>query len=171
MSYEKLEISGLGSDVYSWMKHPISSNETNMIRNMSRLPGVYRHISIMADGHLGKGSMVGTVMVTKDCIAPAVTGVDIGCGMNAVLTPFTADALNGDGELRELRMEIEAKIPVGFNKHEDISGTNIGASNWRGWETFNVLHEGVQDRKANAMLQLGTLGGGELIATTTRNSR
>lgn len=158
MSYEKLEIAGAKTEVYSWMNHSISSDETNMIRNMSKLPCVYKHISIMADGHLGKGAMVGSVMATKDAIVPATVGVDIGCGMNAVLTPFTADVLKGDGKLRELRTEIEAKIPVGFNKHEHGSGAN--KNNWQGWATFDDLHEGVQDRKANAMLQLGTLGGG-----------
>ncbi len=158
MAYEELEILGAGLPVYSWMKHSISSDETNMIRNMSNLPCVYKHISIMADGHLGKGAMVGSVMATKDAIVPATVGVDIGCGMNAVLTPFTADILSGDGVLRELRNNIEEKIPVGFNKHEYGSGAN--ANNWKGFESFDVLHSGVQDRKANAMLQLGTLGGG-----------
>ena len=158
MGYEKLEILGAKTPVYSWMNHSISSDETNMIRNMSQLPCVYKHISIMADGHLGKGAMVGSVMATKDAIVPATVGVDIGCGMNAVLTPFKADVLGGDGTLRELRNSIEEKIPVGFNKHEYGSGDN--ANNWRGFETFEFLHEGVQDRKANAMLQLGTLGGG-----------
>lgn len=158
MSYEKLEIAGAGAPVYSWMKHSISSDETNMIRNMSKLPCVYKHIAIMSDGHLGKGAMVGSVMATSNAIAPSTVGVDIGCGMNAVLTPFTADILKGDKTLHDLRMDIEAKIPVGFNKHVHGSGDN--ANNWRGFETFEDLHEGVQDRKANAMLQLGTLGGG-----------
>jgi tRNA-splicing ligase RtcB len=71
MAYEELEILGAGLPVYSWMKHSISSDETNMIRNMSNLPCVYKHISIMADGHLGKGAMVGSVMATKDAIVPA----------------------------------------------------------------------------------------------------
>lgn len=155
MPYEKLQIAGLHTDVYSWMNHPISTDEERMIRNMSRLPCVYKHISIMADGHLGKGSMVGTVMATTNAIAPAVTGVDIGCGMNAVLTPFVADDLKGDGELAELRSEIEKKIPVGFAKYDESV-----AGNWKGFDVFDTLHEGVQDRKANAMRQLGTLGGG-----------
>ena len=70
MGYEKLEILGAKTPIYSWMYHGISSDETNMIRNVSQLHCVYKHISIMADGHLGKGAMVGSVMATKDAIVP-----------------------------------------------------------------------------------------------------
>lgn len=158
MPYEKLEVLGAKSDILSWANHPLSSDEHTMLRNTSKLPCLYKHVALMPDAHLGKGAMVGSVVATKNAIIPACVGVDIGCGMNAVLTPFKADVLSGDGKLRELRTEIEAKIPVGFNKHEHGSGSN--KNNWQGWATFDDLHEGVQDRKANAMLQLGTLGGG-----------
>jgi tRNA-splicing ligase RtcB len=35
----------------------------------------------MPDAHLGKGSMVGSVIATKEAVIPATVGVDIGCGM------------------------------------------------------------------------------------------
>lgn len=159
MSYDKLNISGAGAEIFSWMHHSISSDETNMLRNMSRLPCLFKHVAVMADGHLGKGAMVGSVVATKDAVVPACVGVDIGCGMNAVLTPYTANQIKGDRKLRELRLEIEAKIPVGFNKYE-YGNTPNEASRWKGFDSFDSLHEGVQDRKENAMRQLGTLGGG-----------
>ena len=41
-------------------------------------------IRIMPDVHAGKGCAVGTTMTIKDCVAPGLVGVDIGCGMLAV---------------------------------------------------------------------------------------
>jgi len=159
MAYEKLEVAGAKADIYSWVNHPMSSDEMNMLRNVSRLPCLYKHVALMPDAHLGKGAMVGSVVATKDAVVPATVGVDIGCGMNAVLTPFKADIITGDKDLKALRLEIERLIPVGFNKYGP-SGAPKDAGNWNGWERFDTLHTGVQDRKKNAMLQLGTLGGG-----------
>src|SRR4029078_8658789 len=105
--------------------------------------------------HLGKGSMVGSVVATKDAVIPATVGVDIGCGMMAVKTPSKSAIL--DGKLKELRLEIEKAIPTGFSEYRESVDES---SYWEGWSDFNDLHEGVHDRKAKAMKQLGTLGGG-----------
>jgi tRNA-splicing ligase RtcB len=126
-----------------------------MLRNVSRLPCLFKHVALMPDAHLGKGSMVGSVIATKSAVIPATVGVDIGCGMMAVKTPFKSGIL--DGKLKELRLKIEEAIPVGFNAY----GESVDeSSNWDGWKDFNELHIGVHDRKAKAMRQLGTLGGG-----------
>ncbi len=155
MSYKKLNISGAGREVLSWVTHEMSSDEHNMLRNVSRLPCLYKHVALMPDAHLGIGSMVGSVIATKDAVIPATVGVDIGCGMMAVKTPFKSGVL--DGKMAEFRHEIERAIPVGFNAYRDA----VDESNeWQGWAEFGELHRGVQDRKAKAMKQLGTLGGG-----------
>jgi tRNA-splicing ligase RtcB len=99
--------------------------------------------------------MVGSVVATRDAVIPATVGVDIGCGMMAVKTPFKSVTL--EGKLKELRHQIERTIPVGFNEHRE---TDTDAGRWEGWEEFDALHKGVQDRKAKAMKQLGSLGGG-----------
>lgn len=78
MSYNKLNISGAQTDVLSWVTHSMSSDEMDMLRNVSRLPCIYKHVALMPDAHLGKGSMVGSVIATKDAIIPATVGVDIG---------------------------------------------------------------------------------------------
>ena len=155
MSYKKLNISGAGGDVLSWVTHEMSTDEHNMLRNVSRLPCLYKHVALMPDAHLGIGSMVGSVIATKDAVIPATVGVDIGCGMMAVKTPFKSGIL--EGKMAEFRHEIERAIPVGFNEHRDpVDESNA----WEGWAEFRELHRGVQDRKAKAMRQLGTLGGG-----------
>lgn len=308
MPYNKLNISGAKADVLAWVHHDLSLDEQNMLRNVSRLPCLYKHVALMPDAHLGIGSMVGSVVATKDAVIPATVGVDIGCftgdtlvptldgksyslrelaendkeivvysctqngkvvaakatakktranaelvkvildngaeirctpdhkfmlrdgsfteakdlksgeslmpfyretkekgiveveqnyltannhkvvsveaiteredvycltvpeyhnfaleagvfvhncGMMAVKTPFKSGIL--DGKLKDLRHEIERAIPVGFNAHKE---SDWHASRWKGWETFDELHSGVQDRKVKAMKQLGTLGGG-----------
>ncbi len=155
MPYNKLNISGAGGDVLSWVTHEMSTDEHTLLRNVSRLPCLYKHVALMPDAHLGIGSMVGSVIATKDAVIPATVGVDIGCGMMAVKTPFKSGIL--DGRLAEFRHEIERAIPVGFNDYRDP----VDESNeWEGWAEFDELHRGVQDRKRKAMKQLGTLGGG-----------
>ena len=155
MPYNKLNISGAHSDVLSWVTHGLTIEEENMLRNVSRLPCLYKHVALMPDAHLGKGSMVGSVIATKDAVIPATVGVDIGCGMMAVKTPFKSGIL--DGKMAEFHHEIERAIPVGFHEHKESTDES---SRWEGWAEFDELHRGVQDRKAKAMKQLGTLGGG-----------
>jgi RNA-splicing ligase RtcB len=310
MPYNKLNISGAKADVLAWVNHDLSIDEQNMLRNVSRLPCLYKHVALMPDAHLGIGSMVGSVVATKDAVIPATVGVDIGCftgdtvvptldgksyslrelaergeeivvyactesgkivaakatakktrskaelvkvtldngaeirctpdhqfmlrdgsfaqakdlktgaslmpfyrkteengsieveqnymtahnhkifsvepiaeredvycltvpkyhnfaleagifvhncGMAAIKTPFKSGIL--DGKLKELRHEIERAIPVGFHEYKESVDES---SYWEGWAEFKQLHGGVQDRKAKAMKQLGTLGGGKL---------
>jgi tRNA-splicing ligase RtcB (3'-phosphate/5'-hydroxy nucleic acid ligase) len=155
MPYKKLPIGGAQSEILSWANHEFSFEEQAMLRNVSRLPCLFKHVALMPDAHLGKGSMVGSVIATKDAVIPATVGVDIGCGMMAVKTPFKSGIL--DGKLKELRLAIEEAIPVGFHDYRDPV---TESDDWNGWERFAELHKGVQDRKAKAMKQLGTLGGG-----------
>lgn len=155
MPYNKLNVSGAQADILSWVNHELSTDEHNMLRNVSRLPCLYKHVALMPDAHLGIGSMVGSVVATKDAVIPATVGVDIGCGMMAVKTPFKSSIL--EGKLKDLRHEIERAIPVGFNEHKE---SDTDAARWEGWEEYERLHKGVQARKAKAMKQLGTLGGG-----------
>jgi len=153
--YEKLKIGGAQKEILSWANHEFSIQEQVMLRNVSRLPCLFKHVALMPDAHLGKGSMVGSVVATKEAVIPATVGVDIGCGMMAVKTPFKSGIL--DGKLRELRLKIEEAIPTGFSQYRESVDES---SDWDGWNEFADLHEGVRDRRAKAMRQLGTLGGG-----------
>lgn len=141
--------------VLSWANHDLGAEETQMAKNVASLPFVFKHVALMPDVHLGKGALVGSVLATKDAIIPAAVGVDIGCGMCAIKTPFTATQL--DGKLKKIRQEIEAIIPVGFNENKDVEKDVL---NWQGWRAFKDLHEGVQRLESKAMKQMGSLGGG-----------
>ena len=155
MPYKKLNVSGDGGDILSWVTHEMSTDEHKMLRNVSRLPCLFKHVALMPDAHLGIGSMVGSVIATKDAVIPATVGVDIGCGMMAVKTPFKSGIL--DGKMAEFRLEIERAIPVGFNENREPVDES---TEWEGWAEFAQLHPKVQDRRSKAMRQLGTLGGG-----------
>src|SRR5918999_5345995 len=61
----------------------------------AELPFVYPHVALMPDAHLGKGAAVGTVIPTLGAVIPAAVGVDIGCGMIAARTRFTAADIAG----------------------------------------------------------------------------
>ncbi len=154
MPYEQLKIS-TPKPVLSWASHELGPEETAMAKNMASLPFVFKHVALMPDVHLGKGALVGSVLATKDAIIPAAVGVDIGCGMCAVKTPFFADKL--EGKLKKIRQDIEAAIPLGFDENKDVDKP---ASNWQGWRDFKNLHPGVQRLEGKAMKQLGSLGGG-----------
>ena len=81
------------------------------IRNVASLPIVGPHVAIMPDVHWGIGATVGSVIPTHGAIIPAAVGVDIGCGMMAVRTTLTANALYPDDSA--VRAAIEDAIPVG----------------------------------------------------------
>jgi tRNA-splicing ligase RtcB len=86
-------------------------------RTASRMPFIYPHLALMPDAHLGRGATVGSVIPTQGAIMPAAVGVDIGCGMIAVKTQWTANSvaevLEARGaSLRELREQIERAIPL-----------------------------------------------------------
>jgi tRNA-splicing ligase RtcB (3'-phosphate/5'-hydroxy nucleic acid ligase) len=154
MPYEQLEVK-TQAPVLSWANHALGADETKMAKNVASLPFVFKHVALMPDVHLGKGALVGSVLATKDAIVPAAIGVDIGCGMCAIKTPFTADQL--EGKLKQIRLDIEAAIPVGFNENKDVEKAVL---NWQGWRDFKELHPGVQRLEAKAMKQMGSLGGG-----------
>lgn len=154
MPYETLNLSS-ASPVLSWANHDLGHEEIKMAKNVASLPFVFKHIALMPDVHLGKGALVGSVIATQNALIPAAVGVDIGCGMCAVKTSFTAVQL--EGKLKQIRQDIEAAIPVGFNENQAVDKT---VSNWQGWHRFKDLHSGVQKLEAKAMKQMGTLGGG-----------
>jgi len=155
MSYEELTIGGTGVPVLSWAGHGLSWEEQTMIRNTSRLPCLFKHVALMPDVHLGSGCCVGSVIATKNAVIPSAVGVDISCGMAALKTQFKSNVL--DKKLQKLFDEICKTIPVGFNSYEESVDEG---SRWSRWKDFEKLHEGVQDRKKRALLQMGTLGGG-----------
>ncbi len=122
------------------------------------MPFVFPHVALMPDAHLGLGATVGSVIPTLRAVMPAAVGVDIGCGMIAVKTQFTASDLPADR--RELRQQIERAVPTSagaYNRKVVATAepriaelTALAAS--RGFDPRSYA--------GNWELQLGTLGSG-----------
>ncbi|HJQ02253.1 MAG TPA: RtcB family protein [Jatrophihabitans sp.] len=123
----------------------------------SEMPFIYPHLALMPDAHLGKGATVGSVIPTLGAIIPAAVGVDIGCGMMAVRTQFTADRLPADRA--PLHAAISAAVPLSAGKYN----TNIYSDATAERITELEGTEGYPQAQAiapNWRLQLGSLGSG-----------
>ena len=81
------------------------------------LPFIHPHVALMPDAHLGKGATVGSVLPTREAIIPAAVGVDIGCGMIAVRTPWSVAEVRARGPLAPLRGDIERAVPLSAGKY------------------------------------------------------
>ena len=96
------------------------------LRNIANLPFVYKHVAAMPDVHLSNGATVGSVIATDKAIIPAAVGVDIGCGVASVKLPLKAKQFKEkDSTLRELRVAIESKIPVGRNSNKKLENSAL----------------------------------------------
>ena len=54
MPYKKLTIAGAKQEILSWGNHDFSIEEQSMLRHVSRLPCLFKHVALMPDAHLGK---------------------------------------------------------------------------------------------------------------------
>ena len=90
---------------------PVEDDARKQLMNTAAMPFIFRHLAVMPDVHLGKGSTIGSVIPTRGAIIPAAVGVDIGCGMMAARTSLTAADL--PDHLHGLRSAIEAAVPHG----------------------------------------------------------
>jgi tRNA-splicing ligase RtcB len=126
--------------------------------NTASMPFIFPHLALMPDAHHGKGATVGSVIPTLGAIMPAAVGVDIGCGMCAVRTQFTADDMRRRN-LADLREAIERAIPLSAGNYntelyDDETKRRVG-------ELF--LHDASGSAEIiapNWNMQLGTLGSG-----------
>ena len=144
---------------------PPSDVDTAALRQLRRiagLPWVAHHVAVMPDVHLGLGATVGSVVALRGAVAPAAVGVDIGCGMAALQTNLFARDLPDD--LKPLRLEIEAAVPVGRRQHQcdawQTLSPQLAARARSLLGRFAELDAGVQRLERRAGHQLGTLGGG-----------
>lgn len=132
----------------------VESGALDQLRNTANLPWV-NGISVMPDVHWGNGATVGSVIVQRDALSPAVVGVDIGCGMMAYQTIFTLEHLEGDEGIRKLRASIERSVPVGFNSNKEVTKRVASFI-----DELGKLSERGEKFLERAKVQLGTLGGG-----------
>jgi tRNA-splicing ligase RtcB len=168
--YEMLQSDG-GRPVKMWTCGvPVEDEAKRQLANTAKMPFVFRHIAVMPDVHVGKGSTIGSVIPTLGAVIPATVGVDIGCGMMAAKTTLAASDLPDN--LGRLRSAIEKAIPHGMSpKTRGFKGRDKGS-----WDTppqpvdavwaqlkagFDAICASTPKlRHANHYKHLGTLGSG-----------
>ncbi|GHK36904.1 hypothetical protein ECZU06_40290 [Escherichia coli] len=114
MNYELLTTEN--APVKMWTKGvPVEADARQQLINTAKMPFIFKHIAVMPDVHLGKGSTIGSVIPTKGAIIPAAVGVDIGCGMNALRTALTAADLpeNRRSCVRQLKLPCRTGVLPG----------------------------------------------------------
>ncbi|MDD2669540.1 RtcB family protein [Zoogloea sp.] len=144
---------------------PVEDEARQQLINTARMPFIYRHLAVMPDVHLGKGSTIGSVIPTVGAIIPAAVGVDIGCGMMAARSSLTAADLPDN--LHALRSAIEAAVPHGktFGKRDAGAWGDAPAAVDAMWRTLHASFKRITDKypkleRTNNRLHLGTLGTG-----------
>ncbi len=126
MEYQLLEVEN-GKPVKMWTHGvPVEDDARTQLMNTAKMPFIYKHLAVMPDVHLGKGSTIGSVIPTQGAVIPAAVGVDIGCGMMAARTTLTASDL--PDSLAGLRSAIERAVPHG--RSNSRSGRDKGS-----WDT------------------------------------
>ena len=135
------------------------------------LPFVHPHVALMPDAHLGKGATVGSVLPTKGAIIPAAVGVDIGCGMIAVRTPWAAGEVRSRGPLAALRGDIERAVPLSAGKYNksltESARRRVKELEARADELGDDVLRSVTSTAPNWTMQLGSLGSGNHFIEVT----
>lgn len=126
----------------------VEQEAISQILEMSNSPlGENAHIRIMPDCHAGAGCVIGTTMKITDKVCPNLVGVDIGCGVDLVITD-----IDFASRLDELDRVIRENIPFGMETHKTEKPWHF--ERLRCWDKLDT------DSKERAKTALGTLGGG-----------
>jgi tRNA-splicing ligase RtcB len=157
-----------GAPIKMWTQGvPVEPEARQQLLNTASMPFIFKHMAVMPDVHLGKGSTIGSVIPTRGAIIPAAVGVDIGCGMIAVRTSLVAADLPDN--LLGLRSAIEQAVPHGRtstrSKRDKGAWHDTPADVDAHWAKLASRFKHLTDRypqllKTNNHQHLGTLGTG-----------
>ncbi len=164
--HETMNVEG-GAHIKMWTRGvPVEDEAREQLARTAKLPFIFRHIAVMPDVHVGKGSTVGSVIPTRHAVIPAAVGVDIGCGMIAARTTLSAADLPDN--LGRVRGAIEKAVPHGRSPGKrdrgawgDAPPPNAAAA----WRLLEPDFQRIADKypplaRANSRAHLGTLGTG-----------
>ena len=166
-SYQLLEVAN-GKPIKLWTQGvPVEAEAQQQLINTAKLPFIFKHLAVMPDVHLGKGSTIGSVIPTLGAVIPAAVGVDIGCGMMAARTSLTASDLPDN--LSGLRDAIERAVPHGRTNtrggRDKGAWENVPDATDQAWANLAGRFKLITDKqprleKTNNRKHLGTLGTG-----------
>jgi tRNA-splicing ligase RtcB (3'-phosphate/5'-hydroxy nucleic acid ligase) len=139
------------------------------------LPFIHPHVALMPDAHLGKGATVGSVLPTKAAIIPAAVGVDIGCGMIAVRTPWSVGEVRSRGSLAPLRGDIERAVPLSAGRYNkkltDSAKLRVADLEAKADDLGDRVLRSVTSTAPNWAMQLGSLGSGNHFIEVTADEQ
>jgi tRNA-splicing ligase RtcB len=145
-----------GVPIRAWTD-TIEPSAWRQLAQVARLPILHAAgVAVMPDVHVGYGACVGSVIPTRGALIPSAAGVDLGCGMMAVLLDLTANDL--PDHLKGVRVGIEQRVPVGQAEHKDNPAPELWAQLQPAYRQLVFKYSKLFKRGAER--QLGTLGGG-----------
>lgn len=165
-SYETIRVDG-GAEIKMWTHGvPVEEEAKAQLRKTAKLPFIFRHLAVMPDVHVGKGSTVGSVIPTLKAIIPAAVGVDIGCGMIAAKTTLAAADLPDN--LSRVRAAIERAVPHGKTpgkRDQGAWGDRPPENATAAWKKLapgfkRIVEKYPHLERTNNYVHLGTLGTG-----------
>ncbi len=166
--YQLIASSTGSASIKMWTQGvPVDPKAQEQLLSTATMPFIFKHLAVMPDVHVGKGSTIGSVIPTKGAIIPAAVGVDIGCGMMAVRTSLVAADLPDN--LFGLRSEIEQAVPHGRtstrSKRDKGAWLNPPSEVDKHWQKLAPRFKQLTDKypqllKTNNYHHLGTLGTG-----------
>ncbi|PTU74197.1 RtcB family protein [Pseudomonas mangrovi] len=166
-TYNLLEVTN-GKPIKLWTQGvPVEDDARQQLINTAKMPFIFKHLAVMPDVHLGKGSTIGSVIPTIGAVIPAAVGVDIGCGMIAARTSLTAADLPDN--LAGLRSAIEKAVPHGRTStrggRDKGAWENVPDATDQAWSALSERFRLITDKyprleKTNNRKHLGTLGTG-----------
>jgi len=107
--------------------------------------------ALMPDAHAGYSLPIGAVVATEGVVVPSWVGFDIGCGVLAAPTSFSAEAVRG--QAKKIFDGIYKRVPTGFSHNAKTSPWVAGEALPRSAALQGILnHKGMKD--------LHSLGGG-----------
>jgi tRNA-splicing ligase RtcB len=168
------DVERLSDRLVNWAS--ILDDETRrQAERTATLPFIDPHVALMPDAHLGKGATVGSVLPTRGAIIPAAVGVDIGCGMIAVRTPWSVDEVRGRGPLAPLRGDIERAVPLSAGKYNkkltESAKRRVAELEAKAAELGDRVLHSVTTTAPNWTMQLGSLGSGNHFIEVTADEQ
>jgi len=157
-------LDGWNKPIKVWLdsQKDIEDSCLEQANNLSKLPFIFKQVSLMPDTHSGYGMPIGGVIATQDVIIPNAVGVDIGCGVSHTATEIPVKDFRIF--LPEIVEKIMVRIPVGFNHHKKSQTCNSISKwlsgRWKGEPEEIILVKELQPELNRGYYQIGTLGGG-----------
>jgi tRNA-splicing ligase RtcB (3'-phosphate/5'-hydroxy nucleic acid ligase) len=139
---------------YKIFAEVLEQEALNQFESAMQQPFVVRG-ALMPDAHAGYSLPIGAVVATNGVVLPAWVGYDIGCGMCALPTSYSADDVRA--KAKEIFDGIYKAVPVGFSH-------NARNTEWPEGESLPRSQKMREIFDKNGLRQLGSLGGGNHFA-------